>query len=303
MIMLMREKGFAPIIVLVGVLLVTLVGGGTTYFLTNAGNFEPKTIENNNSKEATSSRQLVLKSEESLSATPTGIPSTTHSPSALDRLKNRSPRPSSSSVSTSTPTAVPTSTAKPTVTPSPTPAPTLVPTPTPNCNTNTGSTNTTVTANSNGAVLSLSPTSGSYKKGESFSVQVNLDPKGRTIDAVDALLQFDPSKLAVNSIVGKVGSYNGTSFPSSAFNNSTGRIYLSLIDGSYAGIFNSSVTIAVINFRVLSSASGNAEIKFNFDPNNPSSTLDANVVERNTVTDALGSVSNGVYIIKPDGCN
>lgn len=190
------------------------------------------------------------------------------------------------------------------VIPSDKPNPTHLPSPAPNCGVDTANKNTTITANSYGAAFSLSPTSGAYKKGESLVVQLTLDPRGHTIGAIDAVLQFDPARLTISSIVGEVGSYNDFTFPSDTFNNSTGRVYLNLNDKSYAGIFNNSVTFAVINFRVNSSAaSGSTEMKFDFDPGNSFKTTDANIIAQGNIIDVLGSVTNGSYFIKPESCN
>ncbi|MFH0937109.1 MAG: hypothetical protein V1808_02365 [Candidatus Daviesbacteria bacterium] len=278
----MKEKGFVPILIIVGVVLVTIIAGGTYYFTTADNNKSKQESAVKNEAVNKTGVEITPSNQLRVSVAPTLTPTLTLAPTKKVTL-----------------TLVPTHTVTPTVVPTHT----ITPIPTPICNINTGSTNTTVTSSFSGAVLSLSPANGAYKKGENLAVQINIDPKGRNIDAIDALLQFDPAKLAVISIIGKVGSYNQFTFPSSTFNNSNGRIYLSLIDMGYTGMFNSNVTFAVINFKISSSASGNIEVKFDFDPNNPSNTTDSNIVERNNVTDALGSVTNGFYTIKPDGCN
>ncbi|MCL5784163.1 MAG: cohesin domain-containing protein [Patescibacteria group bacterium] len=286
----MGQRGFIPILVLIMVL-VTALGAGGAYYYTNEVN-KPKmglTIDrevlNKPINEATTSNQPV---KDVLSPTPLVEPTApvepipTHQLTAMEILRNRQ------SLTPTSPASIPTFT--------PTPTKVMTPTPTPLvCPVNTAVTDTKVVGDPSGATLSFSPNTGTYKPGDNFSVDLKIDPNGHGIDAIDAIYQYDSSKLTLTSIIGKIGTYNQTTLP---YGNS-----ISLIDNGYTGMFDGGGTIAVLNFKVNSSASGNAEIKFDFDPNNLSKTIDSNVVERHTVKDVLGAVVNGSYTIRPAGCN
>ncbi len=244
---------------------------------------------------ATSSGILNLTKSEATAATSSVAPTPTTSSSnglllAIEILKQR--------LLGSNPTPAPTRV--PTVTPKPTVKPTAAPTPTPSCGTT--SVNTVVSANSSGAALSLYPANGAYKKGSTLSLKVNIDPNSNKIDVVDILLSFDPTKLKVTSIVGQVGTYSQYNFPADNYDNLKGRIELNLADADGIGMFNSKNTLAVINFKVNDSAQNNLEVKFDFDPNNPTKITDSNTLKQNELSDILRSVTNGFYTVLPDSC-
>lgn len=320
----MKESGFTPLIVIIGLVVATAIAGGSAYYFSVIPGIGPdKELSSAKDKQnwrVVQTSQPFLKEQASPSS---NLKMATNSidkrdsdkqnsfrlPSALEILKNRllqknsSPKSSSHPFSTpaQNPTPNPSQIATPNPSPTPTSTPTPVPAPTPNCNLNTSGTNTTVSANSSGASLALSPTSGAFKKDGTFSIQINFDPKSHNnIDAIDALLQFDKNKITAVSIEEKISQI---AYPSKILDNYGGKIILSLLDTYYTGKLNSTSTLAIVNFRINTAASDTTEIKFNFDVSNPSSTADSNVVERNNVNDVLGSVTNGLYAIKPDGCN
>lgn len=293
----MKEKGFAPILLIIGIFFVTLTAGGTYYLNSSDNKLKKESSVKDKAftetfSETNTSSEPVLENEKTPAVTPSNTPSTSHSLSAIEVLRNRA------SVTAPTSTPTPNQSLAPTHTPTPTLVPT--PTPTPICTINIDNSNKTITSDSNGAILSLSPSNGASGKGESFVIQIKFDPNGRTIDSVDAGILFDPSKLMVTSVVGNTSAYSQVGFPAATFSNSTGKIWLSLIDESYKG-FTTSATIGEITFQVVNSASGSMDVNFIFDIHNNQS--DSNVVERNNINDVLGQVNNGVYSVKPAGCN
>ena len=57
----------------------------------------------------------------------------------------------------------------------------------------------------NASTLQLNPTTGSYNSGQTFTTTVRVQPNGKSVNAVEATLKFDPAVLSVVS-VGKEGS-------------------------------------------------------------------------------------------------
>lgn len=149
------------------------------------------------------------------------------------------------------------------------------------------------------AVLSLDPASGTFNKGCSFVINVNLDTGGAQTDGTDAILFYDASRLTATSI------NNGTIYPDYPGNNidaTNGKITISGL-ASVSSAFSGKGTLATINFTVNNTAAaGSTQITFDFDPNNKSKTTDSNVVERGTVVDVLNSVVNGSYVIGTGTC-
>lgn len=149
------------------------------------------------------------------------------------------------------------------------------------------------------AVLSLDPTSGTFNRGCSFSLKVNLDTGGAQTDGTDAILFYDVSRLTAVSIT------NGTIYPDFPGNNidaQTGKISI-LSLASVNSPFTGKGTLATVNFKVTdTAATGATQITFDFDPNNKAKTTDSNVVEKNTIVDVLNSVVNGNYTIGTGSC-
>lgn len=149
------------------------------------------------------------------------------------------------------------------------------------------------------AVLSLDPSTGTFNKGCSFALNINLDTGGAQTDGTDAILFYDASRLTATSIT------NGTIYPDFPGNNidaANGKITISGL-ASVSAAFSGKGTLATINFTVKDNASsGSTQITFDFDPNNKAKTTDSNVVERSTVVDVLNSVVNGNYVIGTGTC-
>lgn len=148
------------------------------------------------------------------------------------------------------------------------------------------------------ATLSLSPSTGTFNKGCSFTLTINVDTAGAQTDGTDAVIRFDPTRVSASNInTGTI--YND--FPGTNI-DSTGKITISGL-AAVSAPFQGSGTLATIDFTVPSVApTGATALTFDFDSSNPTKTTDSNVIERNTVKDVLTSVTNGSYTIGSDSC-
>lgn len=145
-----------------------------------------------------------------------------------------------------------------------------------------------------GATLSLSPTSGTFNRGCTFTLDITLDTGGAQTDGTDAILFFDQSRFEAREI------RNGSiypDFPISSFDNTQGRITIAGVS-SVSSPFTGSGIFATVDFLVLpDAASGSSQIKFDFDPQDKSKSTDSNVAERVTIADVLNQVNNGTFVI------
>lgn len=151
------------------------------------------------------------------------------------------------------------------------------------------------------ASLSLSPVSGTFNRGCSFILNINLSTGGEDTDGTDAILIYDPSRFSATSIS------NGTIYSEYAGNNideQNGKITISGL-ASFSSRFNGSGKLATINFVVKeAAATGATQITFDFNPTDKAKTTDTNVVKRTDidVVDVLNSVTNGNYTIGTSAC-
>lgn len=107
------------------------------------------------------------------------------------------------------------------------------------------------------ATLSLSPSTGVYTAGQNFSARVIVNTSGKTINAAEGTLSFNPSELSVVS-VRKGNIFNlWTSEPS--FSNTTGTITFSggATPPGYTGTAGTALTVT---FRVKNA--GNPKVNF-----------------------------------------
>lgn len=148
------------------------------------------------------------------------------------------------------------------------------------------------------ATLSLSPSSGTFNRGCSFTLTINVDTAGAQTDGTDAIVRFDPTRVSATNVnPGSIyNDYPGTNI------DSTGKITISGL-ASVSTPFQGSGTLATLDFSVPSVApAGATALTFDFDSSDPTKTTDSNVVERNTVKDVLTSVTNGNYTIGTGSC-
>ena len=150
------------------------------------------------------------------------------------------------------------------------------------------------------ATLSVSPATGTFNKGCSFSIDIKLDTGGVATDGTDAILLFDASKFTANTITpGTIYS----DLPGNNIDNNKGVITTSGL-ASISSPFTGQGTLGTINFTVKDTVqTGAAMISFDFDSNDKAKTTDSNVVQRGgSIADVLASVTNGNYTIGTGSC-
>ena len=135
------------------------------------------------------------------------------------------------------------------------------------------------------ASLYLSPPSGTYDVGGTFSVAIKINSGGEVINAAEGTLIFNPAELNVVSL-SKTGSIFTLWTTEPIFSNSTGNIVFG--GGVPTNFSGTSGTILTINFK----AKANASAQVNFSS---SSVLAAD----GKGTNVLGNMVSGVYTIKP----
>jgi hypothetical protein len=102
------------------------------------------------------------------------------------------------------------------------------------------------------ANLLVTPASGSYSSGQTFTVTVQADPAGDSINAVEAQLTFDTSVLSVVN-VSKTGSVFSLWTTEPAFSNTAGTISFG---GGSPTPFTAKSTLMSITFRTLAEGTG-----------------------------------------------
>ncbi len=133
------------------------------------------------------------------------------------------------------------------------------------------------------ATLNVSPATGVYGSGSTFTVRVAVDTKGAAINAADGTITFDNKALQVVSVSRSSSIFNlWTTEP--AFSNSAGTINFS--GGTPTGYTGGSGTVMTITFRTL--GSGSARVNFG-----SGSVLAAD----GRGTNVLSSMGSGAYTI------
>jgi Cohesin domain len=102
------------------------------------------------------------------------------------------------------------------------------------------------------ATLSLSPSSGSYSAGQTFTTTVRANPAGQNINAVETTLKFDPKYLSVVS-VSKDGSAFSLWTVEPTFSNTAGTV---TFGGGSPTPFSAASNIVTITFRTVAEGSG-----------------------------------------------
>lgn len=102
------------------------------------------------------------------------------------------------------------------------------------------------------ADLVVSPSSGAYAAGQTFTVTIQADPKGDSINAVEAGLTFNSAALSVVNI-SKTGSVFSLWTTEPTFSNTAGTISFG---GGSPTPFSSRSTLVSVTFRTLAPGSG-----------------------------------------------
>jgi len=102
----------------------------------------------------------------------------------------------------------------------------------------------------------ISPTSGSYSSGQTFTVAVRVSPGGTSVNAVEASLKFDPAVLSVVSI-SKDGSVFSLWTTEPTFSNTAGTISFG---GGSPSPFTAQSNLLNVTFRAVTAGSGGVSV-------------------------------------------
>lgn len=107
------------------------------------------------------------------------------------------------------------------------------------------------------ADLSLSPSTGSYSAGQTFTVTLRAVPNGDSINAVESTLTFDPAVLSVVS-VGKTGSAFSLWTTEPTFSNTAGTV---TFGGGSPTPFTTTSNLITVTFRAVKEGTGAVSFK------------------------------------------
>jgi Cohesin domain/Right handed beta helix region len=141
-------------------------------------------------------------------------------------------------------------------------------------------------ASSGPGTISLSPSSGSHRVNQSFSVSVLANSASLLLDGADMVIHYDPTVLKVTGIT------PGSVFPATSVlgnNLTTGEINISSVANQGQPV-TASGTLATIQFQVI--GSGQTPVTLDFNPN---SEAHSNMTQDGTVAQVLGSVYSASY--------
>jgi hypothetical protein len=106
------------------------------------------------------------------------------------------------------------------------------------------------------AEVAVSPSTGTYTVGQSFTATLQVNPQGQSVNAVEAKLSFDNTKLSVVS-VSKTGSVFSLWTTEPVFSNSAGTIDFG---GGSPTPFSTRSNLLTVTFKVLAEGSGNVRV-------------------------------------------
>ncbi len=135
--------------------------------------------------------------------------------------------------------------------------------------------------------LSMSPSTGSYRVGQSFPITIQGDSGGLGLNGTDMVIHYDPLVLSVNSIT------PGTIFPNTsvhANDPSIGEIHISSNSTSQPIVVSG--TLATIQFTVI--GSGQTNVTFDY---NSSSNARSDMSQSGNTGQVLGSVFNATFTV------
>jgi hypothetical protein len=148
-----------------------------------------------------------------------------------------------------------------------------------------------------GAILLLEPSTGEFKVGSTFEVNVVLDTKGNSVTGADAILRFDPARLEIvdsQSETPGLQVAEGLIFDfylGNTANSQTGRITISGITNAKK-TFTGRGVLAKPTFKTR--VAGKTKLFFEYQP---AVTSDSNVASV-FAKDILDKTVGGDYIIK-----
>jgi len=113
-----------------------------------------------------------------------------------------------------------------------------------------------LSTNAYAAQVVVTPNTGSYGVGQTFTATIQVNPLGKNVNAVEAKLNFDSTKLSVVS-VGKTGSAFTLWTTEPAFSNAAGTIDFG---GGSPTPFSTRSNLITVTFRVLAEGSGTVSV-------------------------------------------
>ncbi len=136
-----------------------------------------------------------------------------------------------------------------------------------------------------GPQLYLSGEKKNFLTGEEFKIKVELDLKNKSVQAIDAVVLFDPTRLTINEIAPSIQNQT-IEYPQNRFDNQKGEAKISLIFPQEP-LTGGQVVVTEISFTALKA--GKTNLSFEFEPGQ---TNDCNVVLYNETDDSLSKVKN-----------
>ncbi len=106
------------------------------------------------------------------------------------------------------------------------------------------------------ADLVVSPATGSYTPGQTFTVSVRVAPGGQSVNAVEASLKFDPAVLSVTN-VSKTGSVFSLWTTEPTFSNSAGTV---TFGGGSPTPFTAQSNLVSVTFRAVAAGTGSLTV-------------------------------------------
>lgn len=106
------------------------------------------------------------------------------------------------------------------------------------------------------AEVAVSPSTGTYSVGQSFTATIQVNPQAKSINAVEAKLSFDNTKLSVTG-VGKTGSAFTLWTTEPTFSNTAGTIDLG---GGSPTPFSARSNLITVTFKVLTEGSAKVSV-------------------------------------------
>lgn len=107
------------------------------------------------------------------------------------------------------------------------------------------------------ATVQISPATGSYNVGQTYTTVVRVNPSGQVVNAVEATLKFDPSIVSVVS-VGKEGSFFSFWTTEPTFSNSAGTINFG---GGSQNAVSSGSNLVTVTWRAVAQGSANVSVQ------------------------------------------
>ena len=157
--------------------------------------------------------------------------------------------------------------------------------------------------NSNKAVLTITPSSGTFKEGDNFNADIYLNTAGNNVVAVDAYLSYNPSDFEVLSVDTSNSEFarNNACVYQGKFcqlvKNNTSNGTVEIIEGKPTpGVNKSNALIARLRVRAKKNVSPNSD-NFTFNFSGPYKGKSRVILDDGQGTDILSGVKNAKYAV------